>query len=52
MLENWQAECFKLQWWLDDLKRKKESLEGDRVELAKGPLTTKSVFFLELKCSE
>jgi len=37
---------------LDDLKRKKVTIKGDWDELAKDPLTVKSVFSLEHKGSE
>ena len=48
MLENQQVEYSELQWRLDDLKRKKETIKGDQGD----PLTVKSDFFLELKYSE
>ena len=52
MFENQQAECFGLQRWLDDLKRKKNTIEGDWGELTKNFPTVKSVFSIELKYSK
>ena len=37
---------------MDDLKRKKETIEGDQGKPAKNPLTFKSNFALRLKYSE
>ena len=37
---------------MDDLKRRKETIEGDRDEPAKNPLMVKSVFSLGLKFNE
>ena len=52
MLENQQAECFKLQRWLDDLKRKKTTIESDWSELTKDLPMVKSVFSIGLKYSK
>ena len=52
MHENQQVECSGLPQWLDDLKRKKETVKGDRGVSAKNTLMVKLVFFLEYKDSE
>ena len=52
MYENQQVECSGLPQWLDDLKRKKETVKGDRGVSAKNALMVKSIFSLEYKDSE
>ena len=52
MLENQQAECFRLQQWLDDLKRKTNTIKDDWGELTKNFPTVKSVFSIGLKYSK
>ena len=51
MLENQKAECFGLQW-LDELKIKEKTIEGDQCEPTKDLPTVKSFFSLNLKCGE
>ena len=43
MLENQQAKCFEVQRQLKNLKREKETIEGDQGKLAKDSLTVKLV---------
>ena len=50
--ENQKVECFRLSRRLDDLRRKKVTIEGDWSELAKDPLIVKAVFSLEHSSSE
>ena len=49
---NQQVEYSRLPRWLNDLKRKKVTIEGDQGEPAKDSLTIKLVFSLEHRSGE
>ena len=38
-----------MTWWLDDLKRKRKTVKGDRCKSAKDSSTVKSIFSVEHK---
>ena len=52
MHRNQQVEYSELSRWMDDLKRKKVTIEGDQGESAKGPPTIKLVFSLKHRSGE
>ena len=52
MCKNYQAECFGFQQRLDDLEKKKKTIEGDWGEPGNDSSTIKSDFSLELKYGE
>ena len=52
MCKNYQAECSGFQQRLDDLEKKKKTIEGDWGEPGNDSSTIKSDFSLELKYGE
>ena len=52
MHKNQRAKCYGFSWRLDDLRRKKMTIKGDRSEPAKDSPMIKLAFSLEQNSSE